>query len=85
VGKIEDTDYVQFCGGAKPDWVTLGLKSGYPEWRITANVGHPSSFFFLPYLPTNSVIKNRIVDVFFFLFPRDACTGAQGHHQVETD
>jgi adenylyltransferase and sulfurtransferase len=42
VGKIEDTDYVQFCGGAKPDWVTLGLKSGHPEWRITANVGHLS-------------------------------------------
>ncbi|KAH9972728.1 hypothetical protein BGW80DRAFT_1474576 [Lactifluus volemus] len=37
VGKIEDTDYVQFCGGARPDWVTLGLKSGHPEWRITAN------------------------------------------------
>jgi hypothetical protein len=39
VGKIEDVDYVEFCGGARPDWVTLGLKPGDTEWRITANVG----------------------------------------------
>ncbi|KAI0249855.1 hypothetical protein BJV78DRAFT_1275994 [Lactifluus subvellereus] len=37
VGKIEDIDYVQLCGGARPDWVSLGLKHGITEWRITAN------------------------------------------------
>lgn len=37
--KIEDTDYVQFCGGARPDWETLGLIPGTGETRITANVG----------------------------------------------
>jgi hypothetical protein len=39
IGKIEDIDYVQFCAGARPDWVTLGQKPGNSEWRITANVG----------------------------------------------
>ncbi|KAH9028520.1 hypothetical protein EDB84DRAFT_1588903 [Lactarius hengduanensis] len=26
VGTIEDIDYVQFCGGDRPDWETLGLQ-----------------------------------------------------------
>ena len=38
VGKIEDVDYVQFCGGARPDWEALGLKTGDGESRITASV-----------------------------------------------
>ncbi|KAI0297291.1 hypothetical protein B0F90DRAFT_1740795 [Multifurca ochricompacta] len=38
VGKIEDIDYVQFCGG-RPDWESLGLHPGDPETRITATVG----------------------------------------------
>jgi len=41
VRKIEDTDYVQFCGGVRPDWETLGLNRGNTESRITANVGSP--------------------------------------------
>ena len=42
VGKIEDIDYVQFCGGARPDWETLGLLDPRnAESRITANVGSP--------------------------------------------
>jgi adenylyltransferase/sulfurtransferase len=40
VGKIEDIDYVQFCGGPRPDWETLGLNpSSNTASRITANVG----------------------------------------------
>jgi len=39
VGKIEDIDYVQFCGGARPDWESLGLDPGDSESRITASVG----------------------------------------------
>lgn len=37
VGKIEDVDYVQFCGGARPDWESLGLSPGDSESRITAS------------------------------------------------
>ncbi|KAI0270801.1 hypothetical protein BGY98DRAFT_1091241 [Russula aff. rugulosa BPL654] len=38
VGKIEDMDYVQFCGGPRPDWETLGLNpSSDTGSRITAN------------------------------------------------
>jgi hypothetical protein len=45
VGKIEDIDYVQFCGGPRRDWETLGLNpSSNTASRITANV---SGFLFL--------------------------------------
>ncbi|KAA1467390.1 hypothetical protein DENSPDRAFT_769530 [Dentipellis sp. KUC8613] len=37
VGKIEDVDYVQFCGGARPDWETLGLVPGSADTRIRAS------------------------------------------------
>ncbi len=46
VGKIEDVDYVQFCGGARPDWEALGLKTGDGESRITASV---RLFLFFPW------------------------------------
>jgi adenylyltransferase/sulfurtransferase len=39
VGKIEGIDYVQFCGGVRPDWENLGLLPGTADSRITANVG----------------------------------------------
>ncbi len=39
MGTIEDIDYVQFCGGDRPDWETLGLQPGTAESRVTANVG----------------------------------------------
>ena len=40
MGSIEDIDYVQFCGGDRPDWESLGLQAGSTaESRITANVG----------------------------------------------
>lgn len=43
VGKIEEIDYVQFCGGPRPDWETLGLNPGSnTASRITANVGFVS-------------------------------------------
>ncbi|KAG2018096.1 molybdenum cofactor synthesis 3 [Coprinopsis cinerea AmutBmut pab1-1] len=35
--KIAETDYVQFCGGSKPDWETLGLKAGSPEERLSVS------------------------------------------------
>lgn len=38
MGKIEDVDYVQFCGGVRPDWEALGLNPGDGESRITASV-----------------------------------------------
>jgi len=47
VGKIEDVDYVQFCGGARPDWEALGLKTGDGESRITASVR--LFFWFFPW------------------------------------
>jgi len=45
VGKIEEIDYVQFCGGPRSDWETLGLNPGEGESRITASVR--ARFFFL--------------------------------------
>ncbi|TFY52214.1 hypothetical protein EVG20_g10652 [Dentipellis fragilis] len=37
VGKIKGVDYVQFCGGARPDWETLGLVPGIADTRIRAS------------------------------------------------
>ncbi|KAJ3809362.1 hypothetical protein F5876DRAFT_89476 [Lentinula aff. lateritia] len=34
IGSISDIDYVQFCGGATPDWETLGLVETHLEHRI---------------------------------------------------
>ncbi|PCH42613.1 hypothetical protein WOLCODRAFT_163919 [Wolfiporia cocos MD-104 SS10] len=37
VGQIEETDYVAFCGGARPDWVSRGLVvEGRSDVRIHA-------------------------------------------------
>ncbi|THH09745.1 hypothetical protein EW146_g8597 [Bondarzewia mesenterica] len=36
VGTIEDVDYVQFCGGERPDWLRRGLVPGEAEARISA-------------------------------------------------
>ncbi|KAI0364751.1 hypothetical protein BV20DRAFT_1125413 [Pilatotrama ljubarskyi] len=36
MGKIEETDYVAFCGGARPDWVSRGLAEGNSQRRIRA-------------------------------------------------
>lgn len=36
VGEIEDIDYVQFCGGERPDWYTKGLVPGDAQTRISA-------------------------------------------------
>ncbi|KAJ7871524.1 hypothetical protein B0H14DRAFT_3083806 [Mycena olivaceomarginata] len=35
IGEIREIDYVQFCGGATPDWESLGLSPGAPEDRIS--------------------------------------------------
>jgi hypothetical protein len=34
IGSIEETDYVAFCGGARPNWLERGLEAGRPESRI---------------------------------------------------
>ncbi|KAG1750258.1 hypothetical protein EDB19DRAFT_1825285 [Suillus lakei] len=34
IGTIEETDYVAFCGGARPNWLERGLEAGRPESRI---------------------------------------------------
>jgi hypothetical protein len=47
VGNIEEIDYVQFCGGARSDWETLGLNPGEGESRITASV---RARFFIPFI-----------------------------------
>ncbi|KAI8969851.1 hypothetical protein BD414DRAFT_253186 [Trametes punicea] len=36
LGKIEETDYVAFCGGERPDWVSRGLAEGEPAKRVHA-------------------------------------------------
>ncbi len=38
VSKIEETDYVAFCGGERPDWVARGLVEGREDRRIRAKV-----------------------------------------------
>ncbi|KAI6042455.1 hypothetical protein EDC04DRAFT_2891839 [Pisolithus marmoratus] len=35
---IEETDYVTFCGGARPNWVEQGLIPGSPDERIGVEV-----------------------------------------------
>lgn len=37
LGTIEDIDYVQFCGGERPDYVSLGREPGTAGFRITAS------------------------------------------------
>ncbi|TFY83025.1 hypothetical protein EWM64_g981 [Hericium alpestre] len=37
IGQIEDLDYVQFCGGERPDWEKLGLIPGSADTRIRAS------------------------------------------------
>lgn len=38
-GSVEETDYVAFCGGARPDWVARGLEGATQDGRIGAKVG----------------------------------------------
>ncbi|KAH7919367.1 hypothetical protein BV22DRAFT_1075308 [Leucogyrophana mollusca] len=36
LGAIEETDYVAFCGGLRPNWEERGLSAGHPGSRIRA-------------------------------------------------
>ncbi|KAI0667802.1 hypothetical protein C8Q78DRAFT_1081688 [Trametes maxima] len=36
IGAIQDTDYVAFCGGERPDWVSRGLAEGSSGDRVRA-------------------------------------------------
>jgi adenylyltransferase/sulfurtransferase len=38
LGEIRDIDYVQFCGGPRPDWEKRGLGDGADGWRIHVKV-----------------------------------------------
>ena len=38
IGQIEETDYVAFCCGERPDWVSRGLVVEDPQKRIRAKV-----------------------------------------------
>jgi hypothetical protein len=85
VGKIEDMDYVQFCGGPRPDWETLGLNpSSDTASRITANVG----FVLFSRVQSSRplVMGRRKADdhdhiVLWRMMMMFA--GAQGHHRIE--
>ncbi|KAF7359416.1 Adenylyltransferase and sulfurtransferase UBA4 [Mycena sanguinolenta] len=35
IGEIKEIDYVQFCGGATPDWESLGFSPGDPKDRVS--------------------------------------------------
>ena len=37
-GTVQETDYVALCGGARPDWLSLGLAEGSLDRRIRAKV-----------------------------------------------
>lgn len=54
IGTIEETDYVAFCGGARPNWLERGLEVGRPESRI--HVKELKSVF-------ESNINHTIIDV----------------------
>lgn len=41
IGQIEDIDYLQFCGGERPNWEQRGLESG--NSRIGVQVVYPFS------------------------------------------
>lgn len=38
IGQLRDEDYIQFCGGPRPDWVSRGLLKGSEEHRVSARV-----------------------------------------------
>lgn len=47
ISSINEIDYVQFCGGEKPDWEKLGMAEGDGgEERIRVNVclPHPTTW-----------------------------------------
>jgi len=38
IGRIEEIDYVTFCGGRTPDFENTGLQPGHPGHRICGKV-----------------------------------------------
>lgn len=45
IGAVRDIDYVQFCGGARPDWESRGME-GDSERRAYVKVPFPPSVVF---------------------------------------
>ncbi|KAG5338980.1 hypothetical protein C0989_005441 [Termitomyces sp. Mn162] len=43
VGTIQDVDYVQFCGGPRPDWEARGLEEGAAGARVSVKTLEPTS------------------------------------------
>jgi len=54
VGSILSTDYVVFCGGARPDWEARGMASGIADSRISASDLQAA---------LSSGVKTRLIDV----------------------
>lgn len=66
VGKIEEMDYVAFCGGERPDWVSRGLENGDSGSRIHAKVrvlraceGRPTGW---SYRTSKPLLRTTIVE-----------------------
>ena len=38
IESLSEVDYVQFCGGPRPDWEKLGMEGADEDTRITAKV-----------------------------------------------
>ncbi|KAF5367194.1 hypothetical protein D9758_004067 [Tetrapyrgos nigripes] len=55
LGEISNIDYVQFCGGAAPDWEKSGLVEGSPDRRISVKD--------LKMTMDDNTVKKRIIDV----------------------
>ncbi|KAJ7577079.1 hypothetical protein C8J56DRAFT_799308 [Mycena floridula] len=49
IGEIQSIDYVQFCGGSRPDWESRGLEEGDSQARI--DVQHFKSIIDQPSAP----------------------------------
>lgn len=63
IGKIQEIDYVQFCGGEAPDWERQGLVDGDSQLRITVRVRH-RSIYRLPFMLRNLHVQEfkRVLD-----------------------
>lgn len=74
VGSIEATDYVAFCGGERPDWVSRGLVNGSPDIRIRAKVGL-TRYVFLRTRLVNIVLRVGYEGAFITRWPKATTTG----------
>jgi adenylyltransferase/sulfurtransferase len=52
---IAETDYVQACGGPRPNWVERGLVGGITGYRATVEVRSPQERSPFIFLKNNSI------------------------------